>query len=67
MELALFNGEPDAFFFADSEEPEMCAARGGRWGNGASYGVFALYFNNSRSSAYDSVGGRPAYFKKENG
>lgn len=67
MELALFNGEPDAFFFADSEEPEMCAFRGGRWAYGASSGVFALSFGYSRSYARANLGGRPAYFKKENG
>lgn len=64
-ELALFDGEPNAWLYTDSEEEDMCAYRGGYWSNGAFAGVFFLNFSLSRSYAGGSIGGRPAYFKKK--
>lgn len=65
MELAIYKGEPDTCFFADDEEEDMCAFRGGSWGSGTSAGVFSLNFNGSRSGSSGYIGGRPAYFKKK--
>ena len=64
-ELALFDGEPNAGLYADGEEEDMCAFRGGNWAYGTYAGVFNLYFAYPRSYSSGSVGGRPAYFKKK--
>lgn len=63
-ELALFNGEPEAYFYADSTEGEYFPIRGGRWSNGASAGVLCAGLNGPRSGVNGSVGFRSAYFKK---
>ena len=40
---------------------ERMPLRGGGWDNAAYAGVFCLYLNNARSSAFTSVGARPAF------
>lgn len=64
-ELAIYGGEPRAYFCADTSRDERSAIRGGRWSSGALGGVFYLNFAYSRSSAHGSIGGRPAYFKRK--
>lgn len=59
--LALFPGEPDALFYADSTEGEYVPIRGGRWHNAASAGVFALYLHNLRSHVTTGIGFRAAF------
>lgn len=63
-ELALFNGEPEAYFYADSTEGEYFPFRGGGWSDGASAGVFCTYLSYPRSCVGSSIGFRSAYFKK---
>lgn len=63
-ELALFNGEPEAYFYADSTEGEYFPIRGGSWLNGAAAGVFYSALSGPRSSVNSSIGFRSAYFKK---
>lgn len=63
-ELALFNGEPEAYFYADSTEGEYFPFRGGYWGDGANAGVFYTDLSNPRSYVGSSIGFRSAYFKK---
>lgn len=53
----------DDRFYANNAAAERCAFRGGRWGNGASSGVFALYFYDARSYVSPGVGGRPAFYE----
>ena len=59
--LALFPGEPDALFYADSTEGEYVPIRGGHWYNAASAGVFALYLTDARSTVYTYIGFRAAF------
>ena len=47
--------------WANTNEAERCALRGGDWAFGALDGVFALAFYNPRSHSYGNVGGRPAF------
>ena len=63
-ELALFNGEPEAYFYVDSTDGEFFPIRGGGWRGGAGAGVFYTYLHNPRSGVDTSVGFRSAYFKK---
>ena len=63
-ELALFPGEPEAYFYVDSTDGEYFPFRGGRWSHGANAGVFYTYLHYSRASVSLSVGFRSAYFKK---
>lgn len=63
-ELALFPGEPEAYFYADSTDGEYFPIRGGIWSNGANAGVFFTLLLNPRSYVNSSVGFRSAYFKK---
>ena len=63
-ELALFPGEPEAYFYVDSTDGEYFPLRGGRWDNGANAGVFSTHLNNSRALVNRSIGFRSAYFKK---
>lgn len=64
-ELALFNGEPDAYCYVDSSEGEWCLSRGGGWSSGGSAGVFSSSLYDPRSSVDTSIGGRSAFFKKK--
>lgn len=64
-ELALFNGEPNAYCYVDSSEGERCLFRGGRWGSGGHAGVFLSGLNNPRSYVNTNFGGRSAFFKKK--
>lgn len=63
-ELALFPGEPEAYFYVDSTDGEYFPFRGGDWHYGALAGVFSTYLLNSRADVNRSVGFRSAYFKK---
>ena len=63
-ELALFPGEPEAYFYVDSTDGEYFPVRGGLWGHGASAGVFYTHLINSRAQVFHSIGFRSAYFKK---
>ena len=63
-ELALYAGEPGAYFYADSTEGEYFPVRGGSWYYGALAGVFSTYLCNPRSDVYGTIGFRSAYFKK---
>lgn len=63
-ELALFNGESEAYFYADSTEGEYFPLRGGHWFHGASAGVFYTHLCNPRSNVGSHIGFRSAYFKK---
>ncbi len=63
-ELALWGGEKNASVWADTEEPERCLSRGGRWYNGSGAGVFGAALDYPRSAVGTAVGGRVAYFKK---
>lgn len=59
--LALFPGEPEAIFYADSTDGEWVACRGGNWGDAASAGVFALSLDNARSDVNTTFGFRAAF------
>lgn len=66
MALAPEEGDTDYdgdWFWANNQEAERCAARGGYWGNGSEHGVFALSFFNPRSSVSTGIGGRPASYE----
>lgn len=63
-ELALFNGEPNAYLYVDSTDGEYFPFRGGFWGRGAPAGVFCAYLRNARTYSRASVGFRSAYYKK---
>ena len=56
-----YNGDG---FWANNQQAERCALRGGTWYSGADAGVFALYFRNPRSLVSVAVGGRPAFSGK---
>ncbi len=62
-ELGLYAGEPDAYFYADTngERLPFC---GGGWSSTSSAGVFHVSLNNSRSYSYCSIGFRSAYYRK---
>lgn len=63
-ELALYAGEPGAYFYANSTEGEYFPLRGGGWHNGAGAGVFYTCLTDSRSNINSYIGFRSAYFKK---
>ena len=59
--LALFPGEPNAGFYADSTDGEWVACRGGYWYFAASAGVFALSLYYARSLVSTGIGFRAAF------
>lgn len=63
-ELALYAGEPQAYFYVDSTDGEYFPVRGGGWFSGAHAGVFYTYLGYPRSDSSTAVGFRSAYFKK---
>lgn len=63
-ELALFPGEPEAYFYVDSTDGEYFPFRGGNWDHGALAGVFATDLYHSRAGVFHYLGFRSAYFKK---
>lgn len=63
-ELALFAGEPHAYFYVDSTDGEYFPYRGGGWDDGAAAGVSSTYLDRARSYSTAYVGFRSAYFKK---
>lgn len=63
-ELALYAGEPQAYFYVDSTDGEYFPIRGGSWDSGADAGVFCTNLNYPRSYSHTHFGFRSAYFKK---
>lgn len=63
-ELALYEGEPNAYCYIDSTDGEYFPLRGGGWLNGAFAGVFSVSFYEPRSNVNTYVGFRSAYYKK---
>lgn len=63
-ELALYAGEPQAYFYVDSTDGEYFPFRGGSWYSGANAGVFSTHLGNPRSLSGTNIGFRSAYFKK---
>ena len=63
-ELAIYDGEPNAYLYVDSTDGEYIPLRGGGWNVAASAGVFHLSLCNPRSGSNYSIGFRSAYFKK---
>lgn len=63
-ELAIYNGEPNSLFSADSTTGEYIPLRGGGWDATAGAGVFNLSLDDPRSASHSYVGFRSAYFKK---
>lgn len=64
-ELALYPGEENAYFYADSSEGEYIPSRGGNWHGGSYAGVFRTSLSNSRTSAHTHIGFRSAYYKRK--
>lgn len=62
--LALFNGESNAYLYADSTNGEYFPPRGGGWYDGTGAGVFSCSFNSARSGVDTYVGFRSAFYKK---
>lgn len=65
-ELALFAGEPEAYFYVDSTDGEYFPIRGGDWSSEANAGVFCTGLNGPRSYVNTNFGFRSAYFRKKN-
>lgn len=63
-ELALYNGEENAYLYVDSTDGEYFPIRGGNWANGAHAGVFCTHLSNPRSRSSTLLGFRSAYFRK---
>lgn len=63
-ELALYAGEPQAYFYVDSTDGEYFPIRGGNWNDGANAGVFYTALDDPRSYSGTNIGFRSAYFKK---
>ena len=63
-ELALFPGEPEAYFYVDSTDGEYFPIRGGGWLDGANAGVCCASLRHSRAYVDRGIGFRSAYFKK---
>ncbi len=64
-ELALYNGEPQAWCYIDGSEGEYIASRGGGWADSSGDGVFCLFGLFARSYAGSYFGFRSAYFKRK--
>ncbi|KAB0577250.1 Sulfatase-modifying factor enzyme 1 [Fusobacterium naviforme] len=62
-ELALYAGEPHAYFYADSTDGEYFPIRGGSWSSGAVAGVFVTYLSYPRSHSYGAFGFRSAFLR----
>lgn len=62
--LGLFNGEPKAYVFADTEG-ERLPICGGSWNDTSHAGVFSVYLSNARSHSSSYVGFRSAYYRKQ--
>ena len=65
-ELALFPGEPEAYFYVDSTDGEYFPLRGGHWYYGADAGLFYTSLFYPRSFVLTGIGFRSAYFRKKN-
>lgn len=61
--LGLFNGEPKAYIYVDTEG-ECLPICGGRWSSASRAGVFGVGLNYSRSVSCSSIGFRSAYYRK---
>lgn len=62
-ELGLFPGEPEAYFYADTNG-ERLPVCGGGWLDGAAAGVFGVSLPSPRSHSYSFIGFRSAYYRK---
>ena len=62
-ELALYGGEPDAYFYADSTGGEYFPNCGGFWYDAAFAGVFGADLSRHRSFSGDDLGFRSAFCK----
>lgn len=63
QELALFQGEPEAYIYADSEG-ERLPICGGYWYNGARAGVFSVVLHYPRTYSFSNLGFRSAFYRK---
>lgn len=63
-ELALYNGEENAYLYVDSTDGEYFPYRGGSWAGGAYAGVFCTSLSHPRSNSNAALGFRSAYFRK---
>ena len=61
--LGLFNGEPKAYIYVDTEG-ERLPVCGGRWYFTSSAGVFSVSLLDSRSYSDSNIGFRSAYYRK---
>jgi formylglycine-generating enzyme required for sulfatase activity len=59
--LAIYAGESEAYFHADSSYGEYLPIRGGSWSGASSAGVFALSLFNPRAYSGSSIGFRSAF------
>ena len=62
-ELGLFPGEPEAYFYADTNG-ERLPVCGGGWLSGADAGVFYVALSYPRSYSGGSLGFRSAFYRK---
>ncbi len=63
-ELAIYDGEKDAYCYLDATDGEYLACRGGNWTSSSDAGVFRLDGDLERSSTGANVGFRSAYYRK---
>jgi len=63
-ELALFDGEPNAYLYVNSTVGEYFPFRGGYWYGGTNAGVFSTYFYYARTFTSTVIGFRSAFYKK---
>lgn len=64
-ELALFPGEPKAYFYVDSTYGEYLPLCGGYWYNTSGAGVFYVNLVSTRTYSYSFVGFRSAFYRKQ--
>lgn len=62
-ELGLFPGEPEAYFYADTNG-ERLPVCGGSWSDGSGAGVFRVNLYYLRSLSHHLVGFRSAFYRK---
>lgn len=62
-DLALFDGEPKAYIYVDSDG-ERLPLCGGSWSSTSSAGVFSVDLSNTRANSSSHIGFRSAYYRK---
>ena len=62
--LGLFNGEPKAYIFVDTDG-ERLPLCGGGWDSTSYAGVFSVHLSHARSDSCGSLGFRSAYYRKQ--